>query len=83
MVEALFNLGNAEQQLGNIDAARRAYENAARIRPGYDAPVINLVVMLADTGDRAGALMAAKRSAPFLAPDSRVFQLISELEASG
>ena len=82
LVEALFNLGNVEQRLGHIQAAREAFENAARIRPGYDAPVINLALMLMDQGDRAGALAVAKRSSPFLAADSQLHSVIAELQAS-
>jgi tetratricopeptide (TPR) repeat protein len=57
-----------ERRLGNLDAAARAFEAAARLAPGDPQIANNHGNLLGDLGDGAGALAAYERALS-LAPD--------------
>ena len=54
-------LGGEEEALGNRDAARVAYEEAARLFPMAQSPLLALSQLARRYGDRGGALRAIER----------------------
>ena len=82
--ELYLDLGLAEAQLGNADAAARELRRALQLDPRYANAHMMLGVILRRQGDHAGAL-AQFRKAAELAPDDpeAQFNLGKELKAEG
>jgi len=85
-VESLLAAGNAAGRRGDFAEAAECYREAVERYPGYGQAWFNLGVVLARSGDSAGARQALEqflRHDPFGPMAGKARQLLAELEGQG
>lgn len=65
---AWFAFGNGAYARGETGSALAAYREATRLDPGFGAAWLNLGLLLAESGDRSGSLLALRRAAEIAGP---------------
>jgi Flp pilus assembly protein TadD len=75
-VRALMALGVAAQQKGDGAKARRTYEAALAAEPRFAGPANNLALLLAASGDAAGALTFALRAQELAPADPHIMDTV-------